>query len=442
MQVTDDRLEIEAAENLLPQLDNNENVERVHEIVPNISREIIQNALRVAVDVDEAVAALTVEPESSTGCSFHPLLSVTSEVVVNFQEQFLKLGEGCTVNIARCNLWRDALVFYKTAMGNLEMLRRKLSVVFDGEDGIDAGALKAEFFTQVFNMAKKELFESADGKGWCLVPKRSGGNLQVFKVFGVIIAHSILQNGPFFKVLAPWVVDILLTENGVSGNISIDQIPVTAATGCLLNFVKSLSSCGTIESINELMDSADGPAFEQIISSSDWDPNESVTVENKNILINLLLYEETVGRRGRKVEAIREGLIAMGFGNYLHVKATQDMFLGSPVGMDNEIMLSLIEWNHPENERIEKVTGWFKTFVQVADQEMLVKLLKFSTGFEDPSTFDNRLISLQFLPDQVLPNASACTFTLLLPLGSQNEDEFVKMLTKALDYESEGFGDF
>ena len=115
------------------------------------------------------------------------------------------------------------------------------------------------------------------------------------------------------------------------------------------------------------------------------------------------------------------------------------MFLGSPVG--NEIM-SFIEWNHPENERIEKVTRWFKTFIQVAGQEMLVKLLKFSTGFEDPSTFDNSLISLQFLPDQVLPNDPACTFTLLLSLGSQNEDEFIKMLTKVLDYESEGLGDF
>ena len=104
---------------------------------------------------------------------------------------------------------------------------------------------------------------------------------------------------------------VLLNDKGISGNVSLSHIPVTAATGNLINFVKSLNECDTEKSINGLFDTADGPAFEQIINSSDWDPDEPVTSSNNAILVNMLLYEETVVRGGKKVEAIREGLKAI-----------------------------------------------------------------------------------------------------------------------------------
>ena len=68
--------------------------------------------------------------------------------------------------------------------------------------------------------------------------------------------------------------------------------------------------------------------FEQIINSSDWDPDEAVTSSDKATLVNILLYEETVVWRGKKVEAIREGLKAMGFARYFGKDATKSFFLG------------------------------------------------------------------------------------------------------------------
>ena len=61
----------------------------------------------------------------------------------------------------------------------MEKLTFPLDVTFVGENGIDAVALKAELFTKVFEQVKQELFEHA----WCLIPERSDGNLQVFKIF-------------------------------------------------------------------------------------------------------------------------------------------------------------------------------------------------------------------------------------------------------------------
>ena len=76
----------------------------------------------------------------------------------------------------------------------MEKLTFLLDVTFVGENGIDAGALKAEFYTKVFEQAKQKLFEHAEEKPWCLIPKRSDGNLQVFKIFSIIIAHSLLHS--------------------------------------------------------------------------------------------------------------------------------------------------------------------------------------------------------------------------------------------------------
>ena len=80
----------------------------------------------------------------------------------------------------------------------------------------------------------------------------------------------------------------------------MDHIPVTSSTGNLLNFIKSLYNCNNEQLIKELFNSADGLPFEQLVSSTDWDPNEPITIENKEILINLLLYEETISAEGKK----------------------------------------------------------------------------------------------------------------------------------------------
>lgn len=112
------------------------------------------------------------------------------------------------------------------------------------------------------------MFQHAKDKLLCLIPKRPSGNLQVFNIFGKIIAHTLLRSGHYFNCLAPWVVDILLDKESVSANIQIDYIPA----------IKYLYNCNNDQSIKELVNSADGPAFEQLVCSTDWDPNEPLTV--------------------------------------------------------------------------------------------------------------------------------------------------------------------
>ena len=144
----------------------------------------------------------------------------------------------------------------------------------------------------------------------------------------------------------------------------MDHIPVTSSTGNL-NFMKSLYNYNNEQSIKELFDSADGPAFEQLVSSTDWDPNGAVTVENKEVLINLLLYEETIVCRGKKVEAMREGLKVMGLAPFFCMDATRQLFLGTPVALNAKTFVKLINWN--TNKDVKSIVDWFHSFILTSD---------------------------------------------------------------------------
>lgn len=419
------------------------NIRRLQEIVPDSPVQDIDAVLSTSTNLEEAIEVLVSRSADVGDANVGPF-ETTANVVKRYQEESFKVDDGrAVIHITRENLWRDALTFYKCNMGDKQKLLRKLSVSFNGEDGIDAGALMVEFFTLLFNCAKENLFEPIEGKSWLLVPKRSGGNLQIFKIVGVFIAHSILQGGPFFNFLAPWVVDVLVNNNGISGDIPLEHIPINSATGGMINFIKSLRSCENDEAIDELFASADGPAFEQIISTSDWEPNQSIIVKNKNILIDMLLYEETIVRSGRKISAIREGLHFLGFDKHLNHDVTKSMFLGSRRLIQNDEFLRLFEFDgcDEEPDKVQCV-DWFKEFIEQASQETLVSLLRFSTGFEDAASFGDKPIFVEFLTNEKLPKASACATTLRLPMAIGNKEEFFFMINKALEFESVGFGDF
>ena len=82
-------------------------------------------------------------------------LSSHYDIEIDCRENILKLNQVCSLELSRRNIWKDALTFYKANIGNLVKLQQTLNVTFAGENGIEAGALKAEFFTKVFEIARK-----------------------------------------------------------------------------------------------------------------------------------------------------------------------------------------------------------------------------------------------------------------------------------------------
>ena len=93
--------------------------------------------------------------------------------------------------------------------------------------------------------------------------------------------------------------------------------------------------------------------------------------------------------------------------------------------------------------KAKNIADWFHSFILTSDVDILKKLLKFCTGFRDVYSFDSdKIITLDFLQDEVLPRTSVCTFDLMLPLKCVNEQDFIAMMKVAVNCECEGFAEF
>ena len=106
-------------------------------------------------------------------------------------------------------LWQMAVCFYKNAMVKPGKLCKELVVHFKGEAGADSGALRCEIFEDIIYQANLHLFE---GKNDRQIVKKDWGLEVLCEMFGMIVAHSIMQEGPGFPCLSPCMFQYFATE--------------------------------------------------------------------------------------------------------------------------------------------------------------------------------------------------------------------------------------
>jgi len=103
------------------------------------------------------------------------------------------------ITIKRDTIWREALCFYKKCLTNPEKLWESPTVCFGGEDGLDGGAMKADFFELLLEQIKIRLFEGDE----YLIPVGDNSKGLLTRLAGVIISHSLPHWGPSFAALLP-----------------------------------------------------------------------------------------------------------------------------------------------------------------------------------------------------------------------------------------------
>ena len=123
--------------------------------------------------------------------------------------------------------------------------------------------------------------------------QKSGSPL-LCKLLGFSIAHSFLQNGPPFPNLTNWISEALVQSNEdvVCSQLSLNYIPLNAATSILKLFLKKVDDANTNEELDSLFRSEEGPAFEPI------------SIENKTLLMSMLVYEELITKRDRQIKGL------------------------------------------------------------------------------------------------------------------------------------------
>uniref|UniRef100_A0A7M5XI47 HECT domain-containing protein n=1 Tax=Clytia hemisphaerica TaxID=252671 RepID=A0A7M5XI47_9CNID len=295
-------------------------------------------------DTVDALNTFSLDPSS---------VSTGAEVITIYTQQVTTKDELLTVK--RENLWKDAMRFYKIASARKSMLFNKFRVDFDGEVGVDAGSLSIEFFTKFFEQARSELFEMVPS-GIYLIPKRSGGNLTSFKIFGMAMAHSLMHGGPPFPYLHLWCYLMLLDKSDDEIAACLFEsyenlIPLNAGSSTVIQFLNKLSICKSNDEIQAILDSAEGPAFEQIINSSQWDINVEVNINNIETLKSIILWEELVTKREKQIKAMREGMEILGFLPFLqnYEYLLREFFVGNTKELTPEVLSQIILWDDAEN---------------------------------------------------------------------------------------------
>ncbi len=203
-----------------------EKVGRLMEIVSGKTEEEVANLLKESDEnIQVAAAQLLGSSEDSTVLEKNEETYPTlAEVVEGRISKEMLSDEDLTWSVKRDEIWRCALTFYKNAQVNPQRLKKNLIIEFDGEQGVDGGALKREFFSLLFKEIDWRMFEgSKDHK----IPRKGCDNIGLFKLAGAMLCHAVMQNCPNLLQFPAWLFDLLVSGDPgiVSETISIQDIP-------------------------------------------------------------------------------------------------------------------------------------------------------------------------------------------------------------------------
>ena len=171
--------------------------------------------------------------DTDTHTSLSGLLDYFSSSVIDDCDSWITVEKG--------KVWPRALQFYKSAKVKEKRLRGRLCVEYVDEDGVDAGALRGDFFEKLLTELDEKLFE---GNKFSRLPKKDGGLEQLFEIGGMMVAHSIIQGGPALACINPAIHHYIMTDS-VEQSITayplqVGNIPLNAGTGDLISLIQQL----------------------------------------------------------------------------------------------------------------------------------------------------------------------------------------------------------
>ena len=79
--------------------------------------------------------------------------------------------------------------------------------------------------------------------------------------------------------------------------MTFDDIPLNSSSSNPVDFLKDMDLIKTQEEINKIVNEN-----KQIFNSSTWDPTVQITIENKDLLISKLIFDELFLTRRRAFE--------------------------------------------------------------------------------------------------------------------------------------------
>ena len=358
------------------------------------------------------------------------------------------------VTVQRDSLWSDVLKFYKRKCNDPNSLRRSLEVQFKGEEGLDGGAMKVEFFNMAWEQVTKRLFE---GNVHSIVPIKDITKTFLFRLTGIMTVHTVMQNGPIMQIprISQSIIASMIGEKDdeVNRHLSKHDIPLNSSTENLHYLIEELDSAKNDECITKIFDSERKEAYWQIVNASHWPTNDVIRLANKNAFIQELIYNEIIRLRSESIKEIRQGLEMLGFLPFMarHPTLLKEIFLPKDRNFGPEEFKNLLQDAKPTCFSESQALEWLMEFIDdgdkpVADDDQesrVAALLAFATGWEfPPAHTSNPKIKVEFLPDDdayALPTAMACLCILRIPSVHTTKRKFEDAILTALKHERRGF---
>eukprot|EP00112_Aurelia_sp_Birch-Aquarium-sp1_P000514 Seg1049.2 transcript_id=Seg1049.2/GoldUCD/mRNA.D3Y31 product="hypothetical protein" protein_id=Seg1049.2/GoldUCD/D3Y31 len=172
--------------------------------------------------------------------------------------------------------------------------------------------------------------------------------------------------------------------------ISKDYIVKSESTATLIELIEKLDAIKLKVALDMLLEEdPNHESFWQVINSTEWSSTEAVTMENKQFLVQELIFTELVRRRKDQLTALGKGLQCLGFLDLLkkYEKVAHHVLLYKEEKLTAEKFLSFLNCT-PEGHAERQALQWFREFVSSSAENKdpdflegkLSTLLKFSTG--------------------------------------------------------------
>ncbi|EKD12826.1 uncharacterized protein L3040_006980 [Drepanopeziza brunnea f. sp. 'multigermtubi'] len=344
-----------------------------------------------------------------------------------------------------------------------EEIKKGLRIEFRGEEGIDAGGLRKEWFLllvrDVFN-PEHGMFAYDDDSGFCYFNPNSFETTDQFFLVGVVLGLAIYNSTILDVALPPFAFRKLLAAAPptAAGASSHTKLSMTYSLEDLAEYRPALAQGlrqllefeGDVEATFCRDFVADIDRYGQITQVAlcpDGD-KKAVTNANRREFVDLYVRYLLDTAVARQFEPFKRGFFTVCGGNALSLFRPEEIELlvrGSddPLDIASLRAVSVCEnWGVPNAKETEPVVQWFWKSFEAATPEDQRKLLSFITGSDRIPAMGatNLVIKLSCLGDDCsrFPVARTC-FNMLSLWRYSSVEKLERMLWRAVN-ESEGFG--
>ncbi|WYZ37275.1 hypothetical protein EsH8_II_000781 [Colletotrichum jinshuiense] len=372
--------------------------------------------------------------------------------------QFLML------DVRRECLVDDSLKAVSEVIGSgSEDIKKGLRIAFKGEEGLDAGGLKKEWFLllvrEVFN-PEHGMFMYDDDSRFCYFNPNSFETSDQYFLVGVVLGLAIYNSTILDVALPPFAFRKLLAAapSSSAGPSAHPRPTMNYTLEDLAEYRPRLASGlkqlleydGDVEDTFMLDFVVDVEKY-GIVTQIPLCPGgerKPVTNANRGEYVNLYVRYILETAVTRQFEPFKRGFYTVCGGNALSLFRPEEIELlvrGSDTALDVDALRGVAEydnWGSKTPDGVEPVIGWFWDAFKEAAPEEQRKLLSFITGTDRVPAMGAALLPIKITclgeDENRYPIARTC-FNMLALRRYQSRERLEHMLWTAV-HESEGFG--